>query len=271
MDTRKIENIIIIILALLNLFLLGVVLSDRAQAKESRRETEQTVSRMLRDNGISVSSNAVLIQDTPAVYTVVRDLEREAEQMDSLLKAPSKEDLGGSILFYRSDRGQAVLRGTGETDILMTGNSVPIKGSREKTAEKFFADAQIETVPAPQPEDGESIACYCTWNGIPVYNARLIVDFSGDSLYMAGGTLLFNKETASTTDGVMDAVSALMRFVEITRSEGFICSSLDSLTPGYLMSVTVSGESTLTPVWHIITDTGELYVNAISGKSETVG
>jgi len=62
-----------------------------------------------------------------------------------------------------------------------------------------------------------------------------------------------------------------MRFLEIVRSEGFICSRLEGLMPGYLMNVTVSGESTLTPVWHIETDTGELFINALSGKQETIG
>ena len=116
----------------------------------------------------------------------------------------------------------------------------------------------------------DHIDCCCLWDGIPVYNARLGFDFSGDFISMVSGTLVLNRETERSTEGVMDSVSALMRFLEIVRSEGLICSRLDALTPGYLMNVTVSGESTLTPVWHIETDTGELYINALSGKTETV-
>ena len=87
---------------------------------------------------------------------------------------------------------------------------------------------------------------------------------------MVSGVVVLTTETSRSTEGVMNAAGVLVRFLEIVRSEGFICSTLRTLTPGYLMSVTVSGESTLTPVWHIETDTGDLYLNALTGAAETV-
>lgn len=273
MDRKRIEQILIIILALLNLFLLSVTLADRASARRAERETAQTVTALLAADGISVGTDAVLVQSPPAVCTVVRDYPLERAGMKTVIGSDTAESLGGSILFYRSERGQAVLRGTGEIDVLFTLDSVPIKGSREKTAEKLFSDAGVALSPwrMDMSDDGGHVECCCLWDGIPVYNARLDFDFSGDSLSMVTGTLVMGRETERSTEGVMDAVSALVRFLEIVRSEGFICSRLDALTPGYLMSVTVSGECTLTPVWHIETDTGELYVNALNGKTETVG
>ena len=271
MDTRRIENIIIAILVLLNVFLLAIVLTDHAQARRSERETAKTAVELLAANGIDVGEDVTFAQKTPAVCTVLRDFDREAEQMEALIGANGMEDLGGSIHFYRSERGQAVLRGTGEMDLLLNAGSVPVKGGMEKTAERFLADADIAGLFRSTSASDESVECCCLWNELPVYNARLTFDFSGNDLFMVTGTMLFTEASESSTEGVMDAVSVLMRFVEIVRSEGFICSRLDALTPGYLMSVTVSGESTLTPVWHIETDTGELYVNALSGKTETVG
>ena len=271
MDTRRIENIIIAILVLLNVFLLAIVISDRAQARRSERETAETAAELLAANGIDVREDVIFVQETPACCTVLRDFDREAEQMEALIGANGMEDLGGSIRFYRSERGQAVLRGTGEMDLLLTGGSVPVKGSPEKTAQRFFADAEIAGSFRRSSASDESVECCCLWNGLPVYNARLTFDFSGDNLFMVTGTMPFTKEAERSTAGVMDAISVLMRFAEIVRSEGFICSRLDALTPGYLMSVTVSGECTLTPVWHIETDTGELYVNALNGKTEMVG
>ena len=60
-----------------------------------------------------------------------------------------------------------------------------------------------------------------------------------------------------------------LRFLELVEREGIICSRLDRLTPGYLMDVTLSGESILTPVWHIETDTVDLYLNALTGLPES--
>ena len=270
MNTRKIENIIIIILVLLNLFLLAVVLSDHAQARRSQRETAETVTALLAENGIQAAPEALQLGAAPPICTVTRDLEREADRTESLIGSAGVEDLGGSIRFYRGEGGQIVLRGTGEMDMLPAGGSVPVRGSREKTAQKLFADAGAETCVWRVSEAEERVECCCLWDGLPVYNARLAFDFSGDSLFMVTGTMLFTRETERKSEGVMDAVSVLMRFLEYIRSEGLICSRLDAVSPGYLMAVTVSGESTLTPVWHIETDTGDYYMNAVSGKAETV-
>lgn len=271
MDRKRIENIIIMILVLLNLFLLSVTATDRIKQRRNEQETLDAVTALLADTGISIGADALLMQETPAVCTVVRDFDAELSRMQELIGGTAAEDLGGSILFYRTERGQAVLRGTGEIDMLLTGESVPVKGSREKTAARLFAGAGIETdLWTISETDANHIDCCCLWNGIPVYNAKLGFDFSDNNLSMVSGTLVLNRETKHSTEGVMDPISALIRFLEIIRSEGLICSRLDALTPGYLMNVTVSGESTLTPVWRIRTDTGELYINALSGKTETV-
>lgn len=270
MDRKKIENIIIIILVLLNLFLLSVTLADRAQERRARRETVQTVTKLLAADGISVSDDAALLPETPAKCTVVRDFETELARMTTIIGSTEPIDLGGSIRFYKTDRGQAVLRGTGEVDLLLTGGNAKLKGSAEKTAVKLLADAGVESMVWDGDPGDSDFTCCCLWNGIPVYNARLGFDCSGDYLSMMSGTIVLHRETERSTEGVMDAVSALMRFAEIVRSEGFICSRLDALEPGYIMSVTVSGESTLTPVWHIRTDTGDLYINAMTGKTEKI-
>jgi len=271
MDRKRIENIIIIILVLLNVFLISVTAADGGRLRKNRRETEEAVSALLESNGIIVGENAKLLQDAPALYTVVRDFDAEQERMEQLIGSASSEDLGGSIRFYRSENGQAVLRGTGELDMLLEGSSVRIKGSRERTAEKLFSDAGVETgLWMESQTDSSHMDCCCFWNGVPVFNAKLGFDFNEDCLSMVSGTMVLTKETERKTEGVMDASAALVRFLEIVSSEGFICSCLQEISPGYLMSVTVSGESTLTPIWHIKTDTGDLYINAVSGKTETV-
>jgi len=271
MDRKRIENIIILILILLNVFLLSVTISDRAAQRRADRETAETVTALLEADGITVSPGAALLQETPAICTVTRDFGEELARMDAVLGSTTYEDLGGSIRFYRSENGQAVLRGTGEIDMLLTGDSVRIRGSREKNAEKLFADAGVSLSLWTESEtDNDHISCCCIWDGIPVYNAKLGFDYTGNSLSMVGGVMVLSHESRRSTEDVMDSVSALIRFLEIVHSEGLICSRLESVTPGYLMSVTVPGESTLTPIWHIVTDTGELYLNAVSGKTETV-
>ena len=294
MNAKKLEQIIIVILLLVNLFLLGVVYSAGAQDRRSRRETEASLTALLAENGVEVGPGAVLLQDCPPECTVVRDMDREAERMRGLLGDLSAEDQGGSIWFYRSEQGQAVMHGpnndcwrwdlqflgtpespyyTANHDDPRTGGNV-LRGSDAKEAvTRFFSRAGVQladVIASPDEEDGHLELCGC-WNGHPVYNAVLGIDFSGERLYMVSGTMPFNVERSRDENAGMDSVSVLVRFVELARSEGFICSRIDALEAGYLMNVTTSGESTLTPVWRIATDTGDFYINAATGRSESPG
>ena len=51
---------------------------------------------------------------------------------------------------------------------------------------------------------------------------------------------------------------------------GYVCTDILSISPGYAMSVTVSGDCILSPVWHIETDTGAYTLSAETGKLETI-
>ena len=121
----------------------------------------------------------------------------------------------------------------------------------------------VSAVPVNGTRDAEY---YCSCEGLPVYNAVLQFEFSDSSLSMISGTRLFDNLTKSTESSGMDSVSVLLRFIEIVRSEGFICSQINSVEPGYLMSVTRSGEAELAPVWRIETDAGALMIDAETGK-----
>lgn len=272
MNTKKLERIVILILLLLNFFLLLVVLTDGAQQQRSDRSMAESAAALLEENGIAVSRGAKLLQSAPAECSVVRDTAAEAERMRALLGAESGEDQGGSIYYYRSADGQAVMRGTGEFDLLFNTGAVRARGGAKKAAQRLFSRAGVELYGEGMQlaDDGETLLVCCTWNGYPVWNAALEISLNGDSFYTVFGTLVFNRETGTGEQG-MNSVSALLRFLEIVNSEGLICSRLESLTPGYLMHVTVSGESTLTPVWHFVTDTGEVYLNALTGLTERLG
>ena len=265
MDSRKLERIILIILLLLNVFLLSVVLSDAVEARRNASETTASITALLQENGIEVADGAIRLQSAPIPCVLTRDILREGEKVKKLIGDYAPEDVGGNIFFYRGDKGQALLRGSGEMDVLMDSRAVSVRGSEERTAQRVLRSIGMTAIPVEGSEDTEF---YCSCEGLPVYNAVLRFDFSGNSLTMISGTRLFDNLTKSAENNGMDSVSVLLRFIEIVRSEGFICSRIDSVEPGYLMSVTRSGEAELTPVWRIGTDAGALMINAETGKTE---
>ena len=269
MDTKKLERIIIIILALLNVFLLVVVLSGKRQERISRRDTTEMLMALLGERGVTVGPDVDLLQNCPAQCTVARDLDLEQRRIQSLLGNHSSEDLGGSIWFYASESGQIRMRGTGEIDILLTGAGALRGRSPEKVAETLFSGAEVALVKTG--ETMNSLTFCCSWDGFPVYNAALNVDYTREHISMISGTIVFNVETETDTEAGMDSVSAMVRFMDLMRDEEISCSRLDSLAPGYYLSVTISGESTLTPVWRFATDVRDYYINAVSGRIENIG
>ena len=269
METKKLERIIIIILALLNVFLLVVVLTGKRQERISRRDTTEMLTALLGERGVTVGPDVTLLQDCPAQCTVARDLDLEQRRIQNLLGNHSSEDLGGSIWFYASENGQVRMRGTGEIDILLSGAGVLRGRSPEKVTETLFSQAEVSLVKTEETEN--SLTFCCSWNGFPVYNALLNVDYTRERVSMISGTIVFNVETETDAGAGMDSVSALVRFMDLMLDGDLTCSRLDSLTSGYYLSVTISGESTLTPVWRFATDVRDYYINAVSGRIENIG
>ncbi|MBE6914589.1 MAG: hypothetical protein E7472_06655 [Ruminococcaceae bacterium] len=268
MDKRLLERIIIIILLLVNLFLLLIVLSDKLETRRNEAEMLRAAETLLENSGIAAADKVFAVQSAPPACAVRRDAAAETEKVTSLLGSHSQQDLGGNILFYRSDKGQAVFRGTGEVDILFSGNEVAVRGSREKTVERLMQRVGAEVLLREGTKDEMRVECFCCWNGYPVFNAVLNFDFNDRSLYMVGGTRTFDIETESSDDALLNSVSVLTRFAEMVQAQDFACTRLESLQPGYLMNVSVSGESVLTPVWYLQTDGGALLINAETGRME---
>jgi len=262
MDRRRLERIILIILALLNVFLLSVVLSDNSEARRNAAETVATATALLEDNGISVADGALQLQSAPVPCTVTRDLQKEGEMLRRLIGSYTQEDSGGNIIFYRGAKGQALLRGSGEMDVLMDSGSFPLRGGEISTAQRALRRLGITAVSLSE----DSADFCCCLESLPVYNAVLHVDSSGAGLQIISGTRLFDVVSKSAEAAGMDSISVLLRFVEIVRDEGYICTRLDSVQPGYLMTVTRSGEAELTPVWRLETDAGPLMIDAETGR-----
>jgi uncharacterized membrane protein len=274
MDTGKIKNIIIIILLAVNIFLLCAVVGDRVQARRAERSAWRSAVTAVEKGGITVSSSLKGSIPTPKLYSVRRDIASEGENVKRLLGECRADDLGGNIWFYSSTKGQASFRGTGECDILFTsgafGGSDNVAKTAQKAMKKLGLDCDVSSLSVTEDGGARTVKASCAWQGGRVYNAQISMTFSGEGLLILSGTRVFDQTVSESSQGVMDQLTVMMRFVEIVQEEGYVCSLLQSMDVGYIMGVSVSGESTLTPVWHFATDAGDIYINALTGKTETV-
>ena len=269
MDSRKLERILLLIAALLNVFLLIAVLSDSVQERRSNTETVASLTALLNENGIEAADGAIRIRSAPPRCTLTRDMAAEQRIMTRLIDTKQTLDQGGNIYFYSGTKGQALLRGSGEIDALFTIGAVSERGGAGSTAKRILRRYGVKALLADDTaQNGEVVDFYAAVDGIPVYNAVLRFTFAEGSLSMLAGTRCFDVVEKETDDGLLDSVSVLIRFVEIVRNEGYICSRIDAVTPGYVQTVTRSGEAELTPIWQIETDAGALLIDAETGKAD---
>ena len=87
---------------------------------------------------------------------------------------------------------------------------------------------------------------------------------------MVLGTRVLDSVVNESGMDTLDVPTVLMRFLALVLDSGRVCSSLDSLELCYSMTATAAGDGSLVPVWRITTDTGEYYINAVSGLEETI-
>ena len=114
MQSSRLKNIIILILALVNLFLLASLFSRFSARRESREQTTTQLTELFAANGMTLSPDAVSFQPPPTGGTLARDTAQD-RQMASLLLGDglSYSDQGGGIWSYDSPDGAAVFRSGG--------------------------------------------------------------------------------------------------------------------------------------------------------------
>ena len=142
----------------------------------------------------------------------------------------------------------------------------------EAEARQMAADLGIEvlsgsgTAQVNMSGDGGSVVLFCAHEGVLIANCRLVFTFGGDSVVIEG-TRPLDTVSPSGEAELLDAPTSLMRFLELLRERGQVCSEIRSFTLAYFFTATAAGDGTLEPVWRIVTDTGDFYLNAITGAS----
>ena len=128
MDGAKIKNFILIVLALVNVFLLALVIHDWAADAEIRRQARADVATAFQNAGITLAAD-VPWDAQESLYSLRRDSEKEYDLVRTILGSCAVQDLGGNILYYSSQRGEARFRGAGEFEIMPTSGDIPVAGS----------------------------------------------------------------------------------------------------------------------------------------------
>lgn len=271
MEWRKLKNLIILILLLVNGFLLVLVGSrSREAAQYERSALEQTVQ-VLENSGIAVDRSAIVPADGLSPLSVERNLEQEVGLARALLGEDAQGDnQSAGVYLYRSALGEMSMRAGGELSADLSGGpDQPAGGSLERHAAGLLKKAGIdgEQTGVTEEDGWTRIRFRQLWNGVPVFSCQVEFAYRGEVLSSVQGTLLTAQSGTAEAGQAMTLSTALMRFSEEIASTGDVCTRLRSMQAGYRGTVqSLSGGARLSPVWLVTTDTASYYLDCVTGS-----
>lgn len=262
MQSSRLKNIIILILALVNIFLLASLFSRFSARRESREQTTSHLTELFTANGMTLSPDAVSFQPPPTGGILPRDTAQD-RQMASLLLGDglSYSDQGGGIWSYDSTDGAAVFRSGGSFDAAVhIGTDTEAEALCRSVCRRFHYEEL-----AFQREDGRFTASAVrTFNNCPVYNCTISFSWDEGTLSVSG-TFLPDTLTAAAEEDSLSAVSALSFFLSAQRELGAVATSITDIYSCYEVQTTSAASMTLVPAWCICTNIGLYYVNCYTG------
>ena len=263
MNTARLKNIVILILLLANAFLLVLLFSRRAEENAAHERSVAQLTALLSADGIAFDS--ALLDGLPDMVLSVqpaRDLAAEQALAEGII---------GSVTYryYSSDglnSGSCLIRSGGALE-------AAVSRAVDDPAE-FCADLCVplgyRTFDVLSDGARTVITASRFVGELEVCNASLIFTFSGSTLTTVTGTFLPPIDTSESGETALDAVTALVRFLDYRNASGAVCTGITWLSAGYLVQSTTSAPLQLVPVLRVDTDVYSYYVNIVSGEVSRV-
>lgn len=268
MEWSKLKTVILLMLAGVNVCLLGLVGLRATQGAFYEDETRQAVVQVLERGGITFTPKEIPDDITLPSLTLTRSRDDEAD-IARLLLGPATQT-GESDLrpSYTGENGTAEFSMNGSFTVALTGErwSCPPgqsigQASRDCLEQIGFQAGEEQLV----TQGNTTWATYCQmWEGAPVFSAQVTLTWEGSVLTRLEGSRLSGEAASDNPHTLLSTPTVLMRFLAGVSQNGYICSQILSMEDGYLASGSTRSVQ-LTPVWRIATDTGDYYVDAITG------
>lgn len=262
MKTSRIKNIIIVILALVNAFLLVLLLGRQNQQRVAYERSVDQLSLLLTNNGIAFDT-ALLPGDAsfPAAE-LSHDAAAEATFARVLLGDDAAARSTGSGSVYESLQGSLRFRTNGTVDGSMNCSAEdPVEFLTSVLSSLGYC---VDVRSALSSTGSGTVNAVREVDGMKIFNAPLTFTCESNVLTSVSGSFLPSITLTASTDGT-DAISALVRFLDYRNHNGLVCTEITSLSRGYLLQSSAASAK-LVPAWHIATDISEYYVNSVTGE-----
>ena len=269
MEWRKLKNIIILILLLLNGFLLVLAGTRRSEAaRYDRAALEQTVE-ALANRGIEVDPDGLSPAGTLPPLNLERDPDAEQTLVRALLgESVEADNRGGGLYLYQGAMGEVSVRAGGELSAALADSPAWDTDNPEDHAAALLKTMGVSARPlgAEIQEGRGSVRFRQLWNKAPVFSCEVEFVYENGRLHAVQGTLLTAGQATEEAGGILSLPTALMRFLDGVTATGDVCSAIRSMEAGYrVTSQPLSGGVRLTAVWLVSSNTADYYLDGATG------
>ena len=253
MKTSRLKNIVIVILLLVNTFLLFLLLSRRAEERDSNERRVEQLCTLFEKNGVAFDRALLPDEETHLSLSLERDASREEAFASALLGTAESSDSGGGMSRFTGEYGSCSIRSGGTVD------------DPESFSKQLFKTFGYTFLTSQLTDGSGSVTGMRSEKGQLIFNASLTLTFSDSSLTGVSGTFLPALDEGRRTDG-LDAVDALVHFLDYCSVSGVVCTEVRALDEGYLLQTSSASPLRLQGVWRISTDVSSYYVNCKTGE-----
>lgn len=264
MDRYRLKNIIILILALVNLFLLGSIIHRYNAQLSSHRNAAEQLSALFFADGMELNPNSIP-RDIPSdSLNLSRDPQLEDRAAALLLgQSNTESDQGGGIRAYSGELGTAIFRSNGSFEASGTLGTADSRSFSQEFCRRFgFSEPEFQL-----DEHGSGTAeAQARWDNVPIFNCSLQFTFSNGQLIGVEGVLL-PKHSAPLLmeEQPLSALAALGNFQKARRETGAVVTAISDISLCYELQSSTTLPLVLVPAWCIDSNTAKYYVNAITG------
>lgn len=262
METKRLKNIAILILLLLNAFLLFLLIYQDMQGKRAQQAAVGEMKTLFAAEGLTITQDSVRPGDALPLLDLARRAESEAEIAEFLLgTAVEAQSEGGGIYGYSVEGATVRFRSGGGFDTVRLMRPVE---DAEVFMRQFCARFGYEEITGEAVDGTGKLTAMRYADGVPVYGCTVAMTFENGVLVGALGAHIDTDDASEAGDEPLDCMSALVRFFDFRREAGVVCSEIRSVKCVYQLQST-AGSPRLLPVWVVETDTYTYIVDGVSG------
>lgn len=265
MPWTKLKNIILTILVLTNLCLLSLVAGPAIQGRRQLSQAREEAIRFLRGRGVQVEEQLIpqSMELTPQVLD--RDLDEEARAAAALLGGTvSAQARGGGVYRYANEHGSIQFHSDGTVSARFKPGAFPLGADRGEACLALMKRMGCEGTILEEGE-GELIFRQ-SWRGSPLFTQQVTLVCGGEGLTsITAGRQMVGRPQEDPGRSALSVATVVIDFINGVSALGDVCNRIDSIEPGYITAVSLSGPTVLTPVWRVTTDTGAYQIDTVTG------